>query len=306
MLETLQEHLRTNQLEAALEAARAALRPASNSSQQLLLLERRFHELRNKEIVGTIDAAGIAVARAQLSQDLLQLAGAVPTADLTSTQQPRNVEAHYQDLMAQMRHFQTTVEVMTEKIIIAGKTLQTLGEVLQNPGDSPVPLSEMLVRGLRKTVRRIDLASEDFRHMRRVVTEGLQQLLEQHRELITYLDYPDEPVSADEKIRLRELRGHVATQVGAQERNKEYPNTFLPAIEYLESGGFRQTIDAALGAGGAEAKLAQELDPLISTVTKGFRAFSDQQEAFKTESSDFAPHYRSLLLDYDLCLAELG
>lgn len=309
MTEEFTTHLRQDRLEAALALLRDTVRPASDSGRQLLLLERRMHALRNHRIAGTLTTEGLSAERAKLSRDLLALGENLPKADLLVTAPPTTIEAYYQELLAQMQFFQTQVEAMSEKIILAGQTMQTLGAVLQNPGDSPVPMEELLLRGLRKSIRRIELASTDFQQLRQTIQEGLAQLLVRHRQLIDYLDYPATPPTADDKVRLRELRGHVATQVAAQERNREYANTFQPAIDLLESGQLQQQIRAVLtttDADPATTELLQELDELLSGVVSGYREFAAQQEAFKAESSAFAPRYRSLLLDYEVCLAELG
>jgi hypothetical protein len=307
MQQELRTLLRQDRLEAALALLRDTVRPASGSGQQLLLLERRFHGLRNQQIAGTITQESLAVERAKLGRDLLILGEGLPPADRLTTTPPSTIEEHYQDILAQMQFFQSQVEAMTEKIILAGRTMQTLGEALQNPGRSPVPMSELILRGLRKTIRRIELAGTDFSGLRQTVQQGLAQLLERHRRLIDYLDYPDVPPTPDDTTRLRELRGHVATQLAAQERNRSYANTYEPAIELLESGAIQQQIQAASDpTDPATAALLQEVGELLDRVTAGFREFAAQQEAFKAESSALAPRYRNLLLDYDVCLAELG
>ena len=307
MQQELRQLLRQDRLEAALALLRDAVRPASDSGRQLLLLERRWHALRNHRIAGTLTTEQLSVERAKLSRDLLALGDELPKADLIGTAPPTTIEEHYQELLAQMQFFQAQVEAMSEKIILAGRTMQTLGAALQNPGQSPVPMSELIRRGLRKTLRRIELAGADFQDLRQTIQQGLEQLLERHRRLIDYLDYPDTPPTPDDTTRLRELRGHVATQLAAQERNRTYANTFEPAIELLESRAIQQQILAASDqADPATAAFLQEVDELLDRVTAGFRAFAEQQEAFKQESSAFAPRYRNLLLDYEVCLAELG
>lgn len=307
MTDEFTTHIRQDRLDAALAVLRDAVRPASESGRRLLLLERRFHALRNQRIAGTIASEDYALERARLSHDLLALGEDLPVADRLVTMPPSTIEEHYQDLLAQMQFFQAQVEAMTEKIILAGHSMETLGEALQAPGQSPVPMQELLPRALRKTIRRIELATEDFRGLRQTVPQGLAQLLDRHRRLIDYLDYPDAPPTPDDKTRLRELRGHVATQLAAQERNREYTNTFQPAIDLLESGAIQSQVENAIQGGDpGTADFLQQLDELLTQVTTGFRAFAEQQEAFKQESSAFAPRYRNLLLDYEVCLAELG
>lgn len=307
MQEELHDQIRRDRLEAALALLREAVRPASGSGRRLLLLERRFHALRNQRIAGTIASEDYGLERARLSHDLLALGEDLPAADRLVTTPPSTIEEHYQELLAQMQFFQAQVEAMTEKIILAGRTMETLGEALQAPGQSTVPMQELLPRALRKTIRRIELAGADFQGLRQTIQQGLTQLLDRHRRLIDYLDYPEAPPTPDDKTRLRELRGHVATQLAAQERNRDYANTFQAAIDLLESGAIQSQVEDAIRGGDPDtADFLQQLDELLTQVTTGFRAFAEQQEAFKRESSAFAPRYRHLLLDYDVCLAELG
>ncbi len=169
------------------------------------MLRNRYSRIRLDLAQGIMDRADENLEENQLVKGLIDLIAMMEEGDLRKAEKVWSLKSLCDEIEEKQALLHSSVDANSEQVIRIGESLIKLGKTLESQppeGSGIDPLTYMKM-GLKKGSRRMKIGYAEAEQTFQAILAAFQQIYQAYKNLVNYLDNPQEDLESEELTRVR-------------------------------------------------------------------------------------------------------
>ncbi len=221
--EKLQLHLQSNKLDLFFDEIQVHLTPDSDLKDLVTLLNGRYTKLKMDIIMAVISKEEEMRQHNTLLKDLNSMLSLADEDDFKAIEIKKSLDYFHSRITAKQNELITITDQRIDGVFRAGASLTKLGNILRGEKDestSHIPYVELIKSASRKAKRRVAIGCRELVEVKRFQNKAFAELIELYKELVLYMDFPEEEITLPKVQVLKENFNSISTYSKGLTANK--------------------------------------------------------------------------------------